>query len=427
MCDSIIVSGAHTVSGATFFAKNSDRKQGECQPLLQFPAALHPRGAVVDCTHISIPQVAETYRVMGHSPWWVWGFEHGLNEHGVAIGNQTVFSREHVEERPGLIGMDLVRLGLERGRDSREALETIAALVETNGQGGSALAPGAAGYHNSFSIADPQQSWILETSGRRWAARRVEMGALTNHLTIGADWQIGSRDLESFARAEGWWREAGRLDLAAAYRNQQVPGRLSEGRLRRSRELLEAGRGRHDLHSLQALLRDHLKGGPAPRSDLTPDDEDYFTLCMHAEPVGTTTASMIAPLPTDRTVPWPVWVSFGTPCTGIFIPLYLDGAIPAALATGGEQFQKGSAWWTFERLREAAAIDFARAAPMLREGWSVLEEKIEHERQGVESEARQLALSDEGDRAAAMLTDFMGRMVEELLERAEQLRARITG
>ncbi len=166
MCDSLVALGGDTTSGQTLFAKNSDRKPGECQPFLQFAEAHHPPGAKVACTHIEIPQVAETYRVMGHSPWWVWGFEHGVNEHGVAIGNHTVFSKEPLERRPGLIGMDLVRLGLERGRDAREALEVIATLIESHGQAGDAVAPGAGGYHNSFLLADPREAWILEASNR---------------------------------------------------------------------------------------------------------------------------------------------------------------------------------------------------------------------------------------------------------------------
>ena len=59
---------------------------------------------------------------MGHSPWWVWGLEQGVNQCAVAIGNHTVFSNEALEEQDGLIGMDLVRLGLERGRTAAEAL-----------------------------------------------------------------------------------------------------------------------------------------------------------------------------------------------------------------------------------------------------------------------------------------------------------------
>lgn len=427
MCDSFVVSGAHSASGAAFFAKNSDRHQGECQPWLQFPGALHPRASKAVCTHVSIPQVAETYRVMGHSPWWVWGFEHGVNEHGVAIGNQTVFSQEPVEATPGLIGMDLVRLGLERGRDAREALEVIAALLESHGQGGAALGPGESGYHNSFTIADPQQSWILETSGRRWAARRVELEALTNHITLGTDWQIGSRDLESFARAEGWWRQSGRLDMAVAYRNPHVPPILSEGRLRRSRELLHADGGRHDLETLKSMLRDHFEAGVAPDVALSPEDEAYFTLCMHSEPVGTTTASMVAALPTDRTAPWPVWISFGSPCVGIFIPVYLEGAIPASLAAGGEHDTDGSVWWAFERLRTAAAADYERFVPMLRDGWTTLEEKIEQERLGVEDHARRAAVQGDTDRSGALLSDFMGWIASEVLDAAEEQRARIAG
>ena len=361
---------------------------------------------------------------MGHSPWWVWGFEHGVNEHGVAIGNQTVFSKEPVEPVAGLIGMDLVRLGLERGRDAREALEMIAALIETHGQGGSALAPDAGGYHNSFMIADPQQAWVLETSGRRWAARRVEMDALSNQLTLGSDWQIGSRDLESFARSEGWWRTSGRLDVAAAYRNEDAL-HIAVARLERSREMLRTSGGRHDVRTLSSLLRDHASGGIAPPESLTAEHPGYFTLCMHAEPVGTTTASMIAALPADRTAPWPVWISFGTPCTGIFVPLYLDGPVPAVLARGGESEARDSAWWTFERLREAAAADFTRNTQILREGWAVLEEKIEHERQAVESEARVAMVRGDRDHAGILLGDFMLRTVGAVLDQAEALRARI--
>ena len=425
MCDSLVAGAAETSAGVTLFAKNSDRKSSECQAFLQFPEASHPPRASVRATHIEIPQVAETYRVMGHSPWWVWGFEHGVNEHGVAIGNQTVFSNEPLEPAPGLIGMDLVRLALERGRDAREALEVIATLVETHGQGGAAFAPDAPGYHNSFVLADPRENWLLETSNRRWLARRTSLGSLSNHFCVGSEWEIGSRDLEAFARAEGWWRGAGRLDAAAAYRDRRIPGRLSEGRLRRSRELLEAERGRHDVASMQRILRDHLDGGPAWRPGASVEDERYFTLCAHSEPLHWTTASLVAPLPADRSGPWPVWISFGTPCTGIFLPVYLDGVLPDELARGGGEPCADSAWWTFKRLQDAASADPQRLTPVLRAGWLALEREIAEEREDVERRARQAARMGERDRASGQVSDFMARCVAAALDRAEQLCERI--
>lgn len=425
MCDCLVAVGAETATDVTLFAKNSDRKSRECQPFLQFPAAMHPPGATVRCTHLEIPQVAETYRVMGHSPWWVFGFEHGVNEHAVAIGNETVFSREPVEETPGLIGMDLVRLGLERGRTAREALEVIATLLESHGQGGAALAPGAAGYHNGFLLADPDEAWVLQTSGRHWAARRVRRDAISNHISLGADWEIGSRDLDSFARASGWWTGAGRLDVAAAYRNPGVPGRISDGRMRRSRELLAQAKDGVSVASMQAALRDHLEGGPVRRSGTTLDDEAHFTICMHAEPIGTTTASLVAPLPRDRSTPWPVWISFAAPCTGVFLPVYLDGVIPAALARGGMNASEGSFWWAMKRLEEAAEIDFERRVPVLREGWSGFEEKVESERVRLEAQAADAMREGDADAAAQILSDFMQRSFDEAEHRATELHSRI--
>ncbi len=119
MCDSVVAVGDQTAAGVTLFAKNSDRRGDECQSFVQFPEMNHPPEAMLNCTHIAIHQVAETYRVMGHSPWWAWGFEHGVNEYAVAIGCHRVFSKEPIDAKPGLIVMDLVRLGLERGRSAR--------------------------------------------------------------------------------------------------------------------------------------------------------------------------------------------------------------------------------------------------------------------------------------------------------------------
>lgn len=66
----------------------------------------------------------------------------GSNEHDVVIGNEAIFTREtdrlSTEEliKPGLLGMDLVRLGLERADSAAKALEIITGLLEKHEQSG---------------------------------------------------------------------------------------------------------------------------------------------------------------------------------------------------------------------------------------------------------------------------------------------------
>lgn len=79
-CDTMVVLAPHTRAGATLFAKNSDRSPRECQPLAQLPHRVYPQGATVHCQYLEIPQVAETAAAIGSRPFWLWGFEHGLNQ-----------------------------------------------------------------------------------------------------------------------------------------------------------------------------------------------------------------------------------------------------------------------------------------------------------------------------------------------------------
>jgi len=332
---------------------------------------------------------------------------------------------ETIEAQPGLIGTDLVRLGLERGRSAREALEIIAGLIETHGQGGPSFAPDAAGDHNGFLLADPGEAWLLETSNRHWAARRCTLDAVSNHHAIGSDWEFGSRDLVDFARLAGLWPRSSRLDMAVAYRNGGVDSSNSEARQQRSNELLAAASGRHDVATLQRLLRDHSDGGGTRSGDSVPDAERQHALCAHGEPHHWTTASMVAPLPRKRRTPWPIWISFGAPCTGIFLPVYLSGAIPAALACGGEEPSSDSAWWTFKRLQDAASADPERTTPIVRAGWAEFEKQLERARLVAEANARGAASAGERDRAAQDVTEFMDWAVDAALERAETLRGRI--
>jgi dipeptidase len=429
MCDSLVARGARTADGATLFAKNSDRRGREPQPFVQLPAAYHPRGARVRCTHVEIDQVAETYRVMGHSPEWCWGFEHGVNEHGVAIGNHATWSREPLESEPGLIGMDLVRLGLERGRDAREALEVIASLLETHGQGGSSFgASGDDGYQNSFVLADGRSAWVLETTARGWAARAVDGAGLTNALTLGREWQIGSRDLERRALQQGFWEHDGRLDFKAAYAIEGWPSFLTDQRQAATARCLDGPA--LTLGALKGWLRDH--GGQAlpPEAGRPTEDPERYSVCMHADPMSMTTASMVARLPEEiGRRPWPVWISFATPCTGLFVPVYLDGTIPRRFARPPEAAEADglgtawSAWEAMRRLQERATVDFERAMPILQEAWRELERAVELDRLRIEQEvavAYEARHFDEGERA---LTRFMEDTADRLVDQANRLTA----
>src|SRR5699024_3226277 len=141
----------------------------------------------------------ETYEHLGSSPYWCWGYEQGINTYGVAIGNEAIFTKDIVEKTEsikngeevefGIIGMELVRLGLERAKTAREAVDVITDLIAEYGQfssGNPAVLPEDGAYNNSFIIADKNVAYVLETVGKHFMAKKIKEGtaAISNQPSI---------------------------------------------------------------------------------------------------------------------------------------------------------------------------------------------------------------------------------------------------
>ncbi len=112
MCDTLCV----RTGDGMLFAKNSDRHPDEAQ-VVEWHAARGATGTLAT-QYLRIAD-ADAYAFLGSRPTWLWGVEHGVNEHGVAIGNEKIWTVDRPHDHPAaLLGMDLVRLGLERARSA---------------------------------------------------------------------------------------------------------------------------------------------------------------------------------------------------------------------------------------------------------------------------------------------------------------------
>ena len=112
MCDCLVALPAATGRASTLFAKNSDRPPTEAQDVVWSPPR---RDRQLRATYVDVEvHRGDTLGCLLSRPRWCWGAEHGVNEAGVAIGNEAIYTTlDPRAAPPALLGMDLVRLGLE--------------------------------------------------------------------------------------------------------------------------------------------------------------------------------------------------------------------------------------------------------------------------------------------------------------------------
>ena len=192
---------SHALYGALYHTPAGTYKAGTMLPVYEWDTGRY----LTD-----IPQVKETYSTIGN-----------MNEHSLIIGETTYGGRRELEDSTGRMDYgSLIYITLQRAKTAREAIGVIAELANTYGYASSG---------ESFSIADPDEAWIMELIGKGckldakgentrkgivWVARRIPDGYVSAHAnqaritTFPKDDPencLYSPDVVSFAREMGYY------------------------------------------------------------------------------------------------------------------------------------------------------------------------------------------------------------------------------
>lgn len=298
MCDTIW----QNKDGYSVFLKNSDRAANEPNLCIFSPAG-EARGEV-RCTYIKIPDKNRRLAVLLVKPSWIWGAEIGINENGVSVGNEAVFTKTHTKKVESLIGMDFVRLGLERGTTAKNAAREIINLLKKFGQGGNCGFDHEFYYDNSYLISDENEAYILETAGRDYAIKQVKKRAnISNRLSLKTDFDestiTGDFAKKFSASLYTFFSGSGKRMACAGEKLTDLD--------------------HYDLSDYFGILRQHTIG-----QQKCFEKGSVKSVCMHAGPLlgDHTTGSMVTIVKNNFISVWTTGSS--SPCLSVFKPLIFD-------------------------------------------------------------------------------------------------------
>lgn len=294
-CTNLIVGKAASTDGSVLITYSAD-SFGMFGFLRHYEAGKHNPGEKIDVRDWDsnkylgqIDQAPVTYNVIGN-----------INEHQVSIAETTFGGRPELVNEQGLIDYgSLIYLGLQRSRTAREAIKVMTDLVREYG------------YYSSgetFTIADPNEAWIMEMIGKGpgvkgavWVAVRVPDDCIAAHANQSRIHQFNLNDKEnciyspdviSFAREKGYFNGKNKdFSFADAYapadfgalrfcearvwsfyrkHNSTMDGYLSyiKGETKEPMPLYIKPDKKLSLQDVQNDMRDHYEGTPL---DMTKD------------------------------------------------------------------------------------------------------------------------------------------------------------
>jgi dipeptidase len=445
-CTNLIVTKGASKDGSAYLVYLSD---GEWLPHLSItPAADHNINDSLVFTSLSgkkykVHQVAHTYRRVGIL----------MNEHQLAIGETTFTGREELWDKDlPLKYWELMWLALERAKTARGAIEVMTSLAEQYGYGSEG---------ESFSIADPEEAWLLEMTGTGgkggavWVAKKVPDGMITAHANHARIGEFPLNDPENCLYSKNIIRlalEKGYYDLASGepFRFNDVYDpptpthiKYSETRVwsifRRAAPSQAFSPDYHrskpgakpyplfiepdekiGLQEVLSLIRDHYEGtdfdmtkgvaaGPYgnPNRARPMEWEMNENKYSWERPISTpqTAYVYIAQLrdfmPDDLAV---AWYSFDDTYTNCFFPLYITSEkIPESFATGDfNKFDRNSMWWAFNFVSNFAKVCYQPMVKDIRKVQHELETGFMHQQDSIE----QVALKMPAEQRRKVLTGF---------------------
>lgn len=406
-----------------------------------------------------IPQPAHTHRVVGL-----------MNEHQLSIGETTTTGRKELRNPEGTLHYwTLMQLALQRAKTAREAIEVMTSLVEEYGY---------ASTGEAFSIADPEEAWIMEMigtgpggKGAVWVARKVPDGYVCCHANLSRIGEFPLNDKKnclysdnviSFAKEKGYYDpdtgEPFRFNMAYCPPNPQDL-RACAGRvwsiLRRtapskniSPDYYRGVKGAESyplwikpdkklsVKDVMNLMRDHYEGtdfdmrnGIAAGPFNLPYrwrglswQVDSVEYCWE-RPVSTQQTAFSFVSQSREHLPDEIggvfWFGFDDTYFTCYTPLYccID-KVPDSFTSGDmQEFSFDSAWWVFNFVSNLAYSKYSSMIEDIQAVQSELESYALTMQPHIEQTVVGLSKSDKNELIRKFLTDYSFNRAEEVVKR----------
>lgn len=468
-CTNLIVGKNASADGSVIVSYSAD-SYGMFGFLCHYPAVTYPAGAMRDIYEWDtgkflgqIKEAKQTYNVVGN-----------INEFQVTIAETTFGGRPELVDTTAIMDYgSLIYVALQRSRTAKEAIKIMTSLVKEYGYYSSG---------ESFTIADPNEAWIMEMIGKGpgvkgavWVAVRIPDDCIAAHANQSRihkfdmsdkDNCLYSPDVISFAREKGYFSGANKdFSFADAYCPLDFSGlRACEARVWSYYNMFSKATGQAYLpyvqgeskepmplyvkpdrklsvRDIQQAMRDHYEGTPLDITQdlgagpfqmpyrLSPltfkvDGQEYF----NERPISTQQSAfsfvsqMRANLP--DAIGGVLWFGLDDANMTVFTPVYCNtDRIPASYAEGEGDcvtFSWNSAFWIYNWVADMIRPRYSQMVDDMRTVQNELENTYAYAQEGVESAAMKL-YNENPEKAKEFLTDYTNMCAQTAVDRWKQL------